>query len=325
MTDRTPETRVFRVGAEDAGARLDQFLADRCPDISRSRIARAVDDDRVRVDGRRRPRGFRLRDGSEIEFLTPPPPQTDALPQDLPLKIVHRDEHLVVVDKAPGMVVHPAPGHPDGTLVNALLHAVGPMADAGNGLRPGIVHRLDRDTSGLMVAALTPQAHHDLGDQLRDHTLGRTYLALSWGTWNTAPGVLDAPIGRHPSQKMAVLERGGREAVTHYSIREEFGFVQLCEAVLETGRTHQIRVHFTHAGHPIVGDPLYGDDRRARNTAPVDRTAALRMVKGAGRQMLHAAELRLRHPATGETMTFRADPPADFAAVLAGLRRDCGL
>lgn len=326
MSDRENDVRVFAVGESDAGKRLDLFLTDRCPDLSRSRIARAIDADSARVDGKRRPRGFRLRAGSEVLLRPLPPPPATAEAQDLPLDIVHRDPDFVVVNKAPGMVVHPAPGNYDGTLVNALLHLVGELPDADSSLRPGIVHRLDRDTSGLLVAALTPEAHSDLAGQLRDRSLGRTYNVLCWGQWDESQGTLESQIDRHPAQrvKMAVVPRGGRRAVTRYRVLEDFGFVQLCAAELETGRTHQIRVQFAHAGHPVVGDPVYGDDNRARNVLPVDLTAARRMVKLAGRQMLHAAELRLNHPRTGERMEFVSPLPADFAAVLAELRRLTG-
>jgi len=323
MSEQIPDTRVFTMVEADIGQRLDIFLTDHCPDLSRSQIARAIDSDGVRVNGRARPRGFRLRADSEISFTPLSPIPTTAEPQDLPLEIVHRDPDFVIVDKAPGMVVHPAPGHRDGTLVNALLHAVGGLPGSGESLRPGIVHRLDRDTSGLLVVALTPEAHRNLAEQLRARTLGRTYNALSWGQWDQSEGTLESSIGRHPTQrvKMAVLPRGGREAITRYSVLDDFGFAQFCAVKLETGRTHQIRVQFTHAGHPIVGDPVYGDDNRARNTLPVDRVAAQRMVKTVQRQMLHAAELRLVHPRTGESLTFTSPLPPDFAEVLAGMRQ----
>jgi 23S rRNA pseudouridine1911/1915/1917 synthase len=191
-----------------------------------------------------------------------------------------------------------------------------------NPLRPGIVHRLDRDTSGLMVVALNERAHTELSRQLQDRKMGRTYQALSWGQWDEDKGTLKGDIGRHPRQRvrMAVVERLGRAAVTHYEVLEDFGFVQFCQVNLETGRTHQIRVHFTHFHHPVVGDPLYGDNRRVQGVHPLDRVKAQAMNKGARRQMLHAWRLKMVHPGTGEAMTFEAELPADMAAVLAGLR-----
>ncbi len=321
MNGVPPDTRRFTTAAGDAGTRLDLFLTSRCPDLSRSQVARAVDAGGAEVDGRRRPRSHRLREGEAVVFVPLPPPPSEATPQDLPLKVVHEDDEFLVLDKAAGMVVHPAPGHPDGTLVNALVHRFGSLP-GGDPMRPGIVHRLDRDTSGLMVVALTPLAHRRLAAQLRDRSLGRTYLALSWGAWSPTEGTLRDRLGRHPTQrvKIAVLRDNGREAVTHYEVREDFGFVQLCAARLETGRTHQIRVQFAHAGHPVVGDPLYGDDLRARRCHPLDREAAARLVRAAPRQLLHAAELRLRHPATGEPLILTSSPPPDFMAALEGLR-----
>jgi 23S rRNA pseudouridine1911/1915/1917 synthase len=312
--------RSFTVADAEAGARLDVFLVGRCPDLSRHQVQLALAAGLATVDGRARPKNHRLRPGSEVRLETPVRPPAQAVPQDLPLAVVHADADLLVIDKAPGQVVHPAPGHPDGTVVNALLHHCRTLA--GPGARPGIVHRLDRDTSGLMAVALSEVAYRSLGLQLGRRTLGRVYLALSWGRWPQPSGTLTGDIGRNPTrrQRMAVLPAGGRPAVTHYEVTEEFDFAQLCRVRLETGRTHQIRVHFAHAGHPVVGDRAYGDDARARNVHPVDRPRATRMVKLAERQMLHAAELSLLHPRTGEPLVFRSPLPADMAAVLAALR-----
>jgi 23S rRNA pseudouridine1911/1915/1917 synthase len=199
-----------------------------------------------------------------------------------------------------------------------LLHHCRGLAAGGDPLRPGIVHRLDRDTTGLLAVALTDEAHRHLAAQLEDRRMGRTYQALSWGRWKEEEGILTGDIGRHPRfrQKMAVVERGGKPATSRYRVLEDFGFVQLCRVGLETGRTHQIRVHFAHHGHPVVGDPMYGDDRRARGIHNLDRRQADRMVKAAGRQMLHAAALELIHPATGQTLEFEAPTPPDLQAVL---------
>ncbi len=323
MSDRT---RTVTVDDAHAGQRLDCILADVLPGISRHRIQKALTAGAVTVDGRRRPKSFRPGPGALVAIELPPEPTTRAEPEDIPLDIVYEDDHLLVIDKPPGLVVHPAPGHEGGTLVNALLHHGRDLADLGDPLRPGIVHRLDRDTSGLIVVARTVTAHGHLAKQLRDRSLGRVYLALSWGQWSGPQGTLRGDIGRHARDRtrMAVVGRGGREAATHYEVSEDMKFVQLCRVRLDTGRTHQIRVHFQHHGHPVVGDPVYGDDRRARNTAPVDRQAAAALVRATGRQFLHAAELHLRHPADDSPRTFTAPLPPDLATALAALRRATG-
>lgn len=321
MNSESHAPRVFVVDPDETGLRLDHFLTARCDDLSRSRVQRAVEAGDAHVDGRPQPSRFRVETGQTVAFTPPPPPPSTAEPEDIPLDIVHQDDHVLVVDKPAGLVVHPAPGHPCGTLVNALLHRFRGLP-GGDGMRPGLVHRLDKDTSGLMVVALTESAMIALQDQLRDHTLARVYETLSWGQWDADAGELHGAIGRHPNlrQRMAVLERGGRAATTRYEVREDFGFVQRCEVRLETGRTHQIRVHFAHHNHPVVGDALYGDDARLKGVHPLDRPAALAMAAAAGRQMLHARGLGFAHPATGEALAFTAEPPADYTAALAALR-----
>ena len=324
MSDPAGQSRVFLVAAGEAGLRLDSFLVEKCPDLSRSRIHADMKEDRVTVDGRSRPKGFRLKAGSEVVFTPGTKPEIEAVPQDIPLDIVYQDEHLLVLNKPAGLVVHPAAGHPDGTLVNGLLFHCASLSAGGDPLRPGIVHRLDRYTSGLMAVALTDAAHRHLAQQLEDRQMGRTYLAVSWGSWKEDAGTLTGDIGRHPRfrQKMAVVPEGGKPAITHYRVLEDFAFAQLCEVKLETGRTHQIRVHFATNGHPVVGDAMYGEDNRARGIHNLDRRAADRMVKAAGRQMLHATELHLVHPATGQDLEFGIDPPADVSAVLDLLREN---
>ena len=316
--------RVLPVDAAGAGERLDVFLAANCPDLTRSRIQTELAADRVQVDGVARPKGFRLKTGMQVIFAPAERPALTAVAQDIPLTILHEDEDVIVVDKQAGLVVHPAPGHPDGTLVNALLHHYGDLADGGDPLRPGIVHRLDRDTTGLLVVARHERALVALQAQLQERCMGRVYLALAWGRWSGDTGELDGDIGRHPKrrQRMAVVGRGGREAMTRYEVLEEFGFVQLCRVELETGRTHQIRVHFAHGGHPVVGDPLYGDDKRVRGVHHLDRRRADAMVRATKRQLLHAAELRFQHPTGGGEMTFESPPPPDMAGILAGLRAE---
>ncbi len=323
MNNPTEKNLVFQVSAEEAGMRLDAFLVDQCPDFSRTRIQGDLAEGRILVEDRIRPKGFRLKAGWKVSFTPSSVKEMEAIAQDIPLDIIHQDEHILVLNKASGMVVHPAVGHPDGTVVNALLHHVKGLSAGGNPLRPGIVHRLDRETSGLMVVALNDKAHKNLSLQLQERKMGRIYQALSWGQWNPDQGTLQGDIGRHPRQRvrMAVVERLGRPATTHYEVIEDFGFVQLCHVRLETGRTHQIRVHFTHFHHPVVGDPLYGDPRRVQGVHPLDRVQAQAMHKGARRQMLHAWQLNLVHPESGKEMTFQANPPADMDSVFEGLRK----
>jgi 23S rRNA pseudouridine1911/1915/1917 synthase len=320
MTD-AGDHRILTAGPDDTDRRLDAFLTAHCPDLSRNRIQTELAAGRVRVDGVERPKGFRVREGMEIVFSPEALPGLTAEAQDIPLTVVHEDDDLVVLDKPAGLVVHPAPGHPDGTLVNALLHRYRDLPDGGDPLRPGIVHRLDRDTTGLLVVARNTRALAALQEQIRDRVMGRVYLALSWGSWDETEGVLEGDIGRDPRrrQRMAVVERGGRSAVTRYRVEEDHGFAQLCRVALETGRTHQIRVHFARSGHPVVGDPLYGDDNRVKGVHHLDRRRAQAMVKGARRQMLHAHELHFNHPADGRALSFTVPPPPDMAGVLAGL------
>ncbi len=316
-----PVVRRFRVEDAEDGLRLDHFLTARCADLSRSQVQRAVAAAGALVDGKAQPSRFRLNPGQQVDFTPPVPPVTTAEPEDIPLDVVHEDADILVVDKPAGMVVHPAPGHRGGTLVNALLHRFENLP-GGDGLRAGLVHRLDKDTSGLLVVALNDTAQRRLQAQLQDRTLGRTYETLSWGRWAEDAGTLVGAVGRHPTrrQRMAILEQGGKPAVTHYAVREDYGFVQFCEARLETGRTHQIRVHFAHHHHPVVGDATYGDDARVKGVHPLDRRAAEAMVAAARRQMLHACELRLVHPRSGEALSFAAPRPDDFATALGALR-----
>jgi len=321
MTSDSDTLRTFRVESDETGLRLDHFLTTRCEDLSRSQVQRSVNTGGARVDGRERPSRFKVSAGQEIVFTPPVPTPITAEPEDIPLDVIHQDDEILVVHKPVGMVVHPAPGHFTGTLVNALLHRFQALP-GGDALRPGLVHRLDKDTSGLMVVALTETSLRDLQGQLQDRSLGRTYECLSWGQWKEDEGTLTGALGRHPTvrQRMAVLETGGKAAVTHYTVLEDFGFVQRCEVKLETGRTHQIRVHFAHGSHPVVGDLLYGDDARVKGVHPLDRQAALGMTAAADRQMLHARDLTLRHPTTGETLEFSALPPDDFMRALTVLR-----
>ncbi|RKZ17530.1 RluA family pseudouridine synthase [bacterium] len=319
--DGEVDRRVLTTEPGDTNQRLDTFLRDRCPDLSRNRIQSELADGQVLVDGVARPKGYRLQPGMEIVFTPRPRQPLTAVAQDIPLHVLYEDDDMLIINKQAGLVVHPAPGHPDGTLVNGLLHHFGDLAAGDDPLRPGIVHRLDRDTTGLLVVARHDRALTALQQQIQARTMGRIYQALSWGRWAEEEGVLEGDIGRDPKrrQRMAVVQQGGRAATTRYRVQENFEFVQLCRVELETGRTHQIRVHFARSGHPVVGDPLYGDDARARGAHHLDRKRAMAMVRATGRQMLHAGELHLRHPADEREMVFSAPLPPDMATVLAGL------
>ncbi len=295
--------------SEDRGVRLDSFLACRVPELTRSAAARLIETGRVTVAGRTAAKSCRLEGGELVEAELPDPEPTQALPQDIPLDVVYEDEDVIVVNKPAGLVVHPAPGHPDGTLVNALLHHCGSsLSGIGGELRPGIVHRIDRDTSGLIIAAKNDAAHQALSAQLQDHTLARTYEAVVVGNLREDRGTVDAPIGRHHTdrKKMAVTERGGRAAVTHWEVLERFqGFTHV-RCRLETGRTHQIRVHMAHLGHPICGDTVYG---------------ARKPVPGLTGQCLHAVGLRFIHPRTGEAVELSCPLSDAFTALLEKLRK----
>jgi 23S rRNA pseudouridine1911/1915/1917 synthase len=300
------------VGDEHRGQRLDVALAG-LAGISRAQARRWIDAGRVELNGLPCRPSRRVEVGDEIEAL--PPESAAALPeaQALPLRVLYEDEDVIVVDKAAGMVVHPAPGHPSGTLVNALLHHCRDLAGVGGVLRPGIVHRLDQGTSGVMVAAKRDAAHQGLAEQFHDHSILRIYHAFARGLPRADEGRVDRPIGRHPRdrKRMSVRSRSGRPARTAWRALARFprsGVTEL-EVRPETGRTHQIRVHLASVGMPLVGDPLYGRGGRARRSLGLDRPA------------LHAEVLGFRHPRTGERMRFEADLPEDLVALRARLLR----
>jgi len=308
------------IAPEQAGQRLDQALAALFPDYSRSRLQQWVRAGAVRLDDQVVTRSNLKVAGGEavtVDAVLERAPEVAA--EDLPLSIVHEDEALLVIDKPAGLVVHPAAGNWAGTLQNALLHHAPELAAIP---RAGIVHRLDKDTSGLLVIARTLAAHQSLVAQLAERSMSRRYLALVQGAM-TAGGTIDAPLGRHPvdRKRQAVLRSGGKPAVTHYRIAERFPAHTLLDVKLETGRTHQIRVHMAHIRHPIVGDPVYGGrPRPPRGAGEALRTA----LQGFRRQALHAAELGLVHPLSGETCRWQAPLPEDFEALLAALRADAG-
>jgi len=311
--------RDFVVPDTAEGLRLDVWLSEQAG-LSRSRIARLVADGQVLWNGEVPRKAEPLSPGDRIRLEEPPPEPVAAEPEDLPLHIVWEDAHLLVVDKAPGMVVHPAPGHGSGTLVNALLHHVRDLSGIGGRLRPGIVHRLDRDTSGLLVVAKDDPTHQGLSDLLRRREIRRLYLALSWGHVDRSPRRIDAPIGRDPSNRLRMaVHADGRRAVTHLRVRESWPAAELLQVGLETGRTHQIRVHLAHIGHPVVGDELYGAGWE-RGMGGTIREFARELARKIPRQFLHAHRLAFRHPVTGEDMRFDSPLPPDLAAVAAWAR-----
>jgi 23S rRNA pseudouridine1911/1915/1917 synthase len=324
--------QAFTVDEAGQGERLDRFLgqaaAARGLALSRTRIKALIEAGEVTVDGATaNDPAARLGAGAEIRFTPPPPEDARAKGEDLPLDIVFEDEHLIVINKPAGLVVHPAPGHFDGTLVNALIgHCGESLSGIGGVRRPGVVHRLDKDTSGLIVAAKTDAAHQGLAALFADHgrtgSLEREYLALVWGRFDAKAGTVDAPIARDPRRRdrMAIArdEERGRHAVTHWRLVELFGPASLIACRLETGRTHQIRVHMASIGRPILGDPVYGagfKTKAARLSEPA--RAALAAL---GRQALHAATLAFEHPITGERLRLESPPPADFARLVEALR-----
>jgi 23S rRNA pseudouridine1911/1915/1917 synthase len=304
----TPHPREALAPGEAAGRRLDEVVAE-LAGTSRAQAARWAEQGLVEVDGRPRPKAHRLRGGERLAWTPPPaPPAGEPVAEDRPLAVRYEDDRLLVVAKPAGLVVHPGPGHPTGTLVNALLGRAQTPLSAGGGAadRPGIVHRLDKDTSGLLLVAKDDATHLALARELAAHRVERRYLALVQGRLPGETGTVDAPVGRHPRdrKRMAVVATGGRQAVTHWRVLETFPAVQLVEATLETGRTHQVRVHLASLRHPLVGDRTYG----------ADPTLATRL--GVPRPFLHAWRLAFTHPATGTRIDLTEPLPPDLQAVL---------
>jgi 23S rRNA pseudouridine1911/1915/1917 synthase len=301
---------------------LDRFLSGALTGLSRSRIQQLIGEGHVQADGAATRPSARLKGNEEITVFVPPPRPLDLSPEDRPLRILFQDEHLIVVEKPSGMVVHPAPGHPGGTLVNVLLSRADRLSGIGGVARPGIVHRLDRDTSGILVAAKTDPAHAALSKQFSSHReVDRRYHGIVWGRPPRAAGDVVTQVGRHPvhRKKMAVLGEGGRRAVTHYRCIESFGPFSLVEYRLETGRTHQVRVHSASLSCPIVGDDVYGRPRKVPlGKGPAARTVTLH------RFLLHAFHLGFVHPATGKRMEFDISDPPEFDAFRAAVLEACG-
>ena len=299
---------LLKAAEESKNQRLDAFLASSLDELTRSQATRLIESGAVTVNGKAVSKSYKLTGGEDIAVTLPAPEPVEAVAQDIPLDVVYEDADVIVVNKPSGMVVHPAPGHPDGTLVNALLHhCAGSLSGVGGALRPGIVHRIDRDTSGLIIAAKNDAAHRFLSAQLADHTLARTYECIVVGTLREDSGTVDAPIARHPTdrKRMAVVQ-GGRPAVTHWEVIARYpGFTHV-RCRLETGRTHQIRVHMAYLGHPILGDTVYG---------------AKKEVAGLTGQCLHAVGLRFLHPRTHEAVELSCPLPEEFTGMLQKIAR----
>jgi 23S rRNA pseudouridine1911/1915/1917 synthase len=315
----------LRVPEAAAGERLDRFLAAAQPDLSRSRLQALIRAGQVTVAGGACRAAQRLRAGERVRVELPDPAarRVPLAPEAIPLDVVHEDEHLLVLDKPAGLVVHPGAGVARGTLAHALLHHAPGIAGVGGAGRPGIVHRLDKETSGLMVVAKTTAAHRALVEMLRARTVRRRYLAIVWGQPRAAAGTVEGAIGRDPRQRkrMAVVTRGGKPARTRWRVRERLAGAALLEVALDTGRTHQIRVHLAHVGHPVAGDPLYGGRGRVQLSGTAgERSLRAAVLEALPRQALHAAGLEFPHPVTGAAMRFTSPPPADFERALETLR-----
>ena len=311
--------KQFTVDRSQSGRRLDVFLTQTDPSLSRSRIKRAIEEGEVLVNDLAPKPSQRLKEGDLIRLNLQTAKEALALPQEIPLNIIYEDAAIIVVNKEAGMVVHPAPGNYDHTLVNALLFHCRDLSGIGGVLRPGIVHRLDKGTSGLIVAAKSDAAHHSLAAQFKNHEVEKTYLALVWGDIKGDRGEIILPVGRHPGdrKKMSTKSKRGREAITYWKVRERYGLATMLEVKIKTGRTHQIRVHLSDRGYPVVGDAVYGNASKIRSIADAVLKA---QFKALNRQALHAARLSFTHPESGEKVVFEAAMPEDMAGLCAQLR-----
>ncbi|MGO4549076.1 RluA family pseudouridine synthase [Paenibacillus sp. 2TAB23] len=302
------EPMEWIAGAEQSGERVDKFVTDSIDDqaVSRTQVQEWIKAGAVHIDGKLAKANFKMIEGNHVVLHVPAPEEAAIVPENIPLEVIYEDSDLIVINKKRGMVVHPAPGHSSGTLVNALMYHCKDLSGINGMIRPGIVHRIDKDTTGLLMAAKNDLAHISLAEQLKDHTVTRKYIALVHGNLPHDQGTIDAPIGRDLNDRklFTVTERNSRNAVTHFHVLERLGDYTVVELQLETGRTHQIRVHMKYIGHPLAGDPVYG-----RN-----KTVAL---KG---QALHATLLGFTHPRSGERLEFEMPLPADFEFVLSNLR-----
>lgn len=316
-----PEPKeLITVGEENVGQRLDAFLAAAIPELTRAAVQRLIEGGQVLLNGATAKASLKLRLADQVTVAIPPPEPTAALAEDIPLEILYEDADLVVINKPAGMVVHPGAGNSEGTLVNALLGHCSDLSGIGGELRPGIVHRIDKDTSGILVVAKSDAAHQGLSNQFSEHTVKRIYLALVFGSMKTDTGRIEGVIGRHPvdRKKMSGTARHGKRAVTHWRVQGRYPGVCLLRLRLETGRTHQIRVHLSESGHPLLGDSVYGGSGRLANIKdPVLRN----LIKGLGRQALHAKTLGFIHPLSGAYLEFDSELPPDMQAVLDYLER----
>ena len=304
MHQQEEQVQRVTVPEDKAGERLDKFLGDWRPEITRSAVQKWLDQGLVTKDGLPLPKKYKVQKGDTLQVCIPPAEPLEAQAEPIPLSIVYEDEDLLVVDKPKGMVVHPAPGHTSGTLVHALLHHCGDSLSGINGvIRPGIVHRIDKDTSGLLIVAKNDAAHQGLAAQIQEHSFTRAYEAVVHGIVKQESGTVDAPIGRHPTERkrMAVTQKASRQAVTHYQVLARYSGFTHVKAVLETGRTHQIRVHMAYIGHPVAGDPVYGPKKGVIS------------LQG---QCLHARTIGFQHPRTGEYLEFTSELPAYFTGFL---------
>ena len=298
--------KIFYVADRDE-ERLDVFLVRQQPELSRAHVQKLIASGDVVADGKIRKANFKLKAGMQVAFVLPEAEPIEVKPEDIPLDILYEDGDIIVINKARGMVVHPAAGVNSGTLVNALLFHCYDLSGINGEIRPGIVHRLDKDTSGVMVAAKNDKAHLNLAEQISTKSAQRSYLAIVHGNIKEEAGIIRGDIGRHPTdrKRMAIVRENGKPAVTHFKVMERFGEYTLVECQLETGRTHQIRVHMTSIGHPLVNDPKYGSRKTPFG------------IKG---QALHSRQLNLQHPVTGEQLTFEAPLPEDMEKILSALR-----
>ncbi|MCK9274419.1 MAG: RluA family pseudouridine synthase [Syntrophales bacterium] len=316
------ESRFFNVSEKEKGIRLDLFLAERNSDLSRSQIKKAIEKARVTVNHGNVKPGHHLKTGDMVFLRIAQPEPAGIKPEDIPLSVIFEDEFLIVIDKPHGMVVHPGAGNPCGTLVNALLAHCKDLSGIGGYLRPGIVHRLDKDTSGLMVAAKSDHVHRLLADQFKYRKVTKVYQTIAFGTFDHKEGIIDAPIGRHPTdrKKMSPSGKRGKNALTKWMVKEQFNGVAFLNVQIETGRTHQIRVHLSSIGHPVVADTEYGGTKK-RTCAIADQKVRQALLT-LNRQALHAGYLKFFHPCREMTMEFTAPLSADMELVLEKLRRE---
>ena len=314
----------IRVKPSDEAKRLDVLVASFLAQYPRAFVARLIVDEHIRVDGRPKKPGYRVKSGEQISGVIPPPENGEIKPEPIPLDILFEDEHIIVVNKKPGLVVHPAPGNAGGTLVNGLLYHCPDLGGVGGELRPSIVHRLDKDTSGTLVVAKNEAAHTHLSRQFKSRQVQKVYLALVYGYLKSPTGSVQLPVGRHPKdrKRMSIVSAGGRSAQTDWTVKEQFNGFTLLELNLKTGRTHQIRVHCNAIHHPIVGDKIYRPRKLEKTIAAGHLQSAeiIQSLKSVSRQMLHAWRLGFRHPFTGEAVSFESPLPQDMSQLISKLR-----